>query len=270
MMRCIIVLWVVVCVSMPGVVTAKPTIEELKKRSFLDDYYSNVVFGYNIVMDTPKYAGRYLGNDLSCKNCHLNGGTKADALPLNVAGIYPQWRSKNGVRNGLLLRIRECFFYSLNGVMPSNDSPEVLAIAAYVNYLSQGQVIGKAPKGRGSPTLPATGYDPNPAQGNSVYNKKCLSCHGEKGEGSEDIPPLWGPNSYNAGAGMNRIDKSAGFIWANMPVGAERTLTHQEALDVAAYLNQQIRPPDPRYGKLLVLLDRIIPDSLKQILLGQK
>ena len=247
----------------------KPTIEELKERPYLDDYYSNVVFGYNIVSDTPKYAGQYTGNKLSCKNCHLNNGTKKDALPLNVAGIYPQWRSKNGIRNGLLRRIRECFFYSLNGIMPSNDSPEVLAIAAYVNYLSEGEVIGKAPKGRGIPTLPATGYDPNPAQGSAIYQEKCAACHGVHGEGIDQSPPLWGPNAYNAGAGMNRIDKASGFIWANMPLGDEKSLTHQQAMDVAAYLNQQIRPPDPRKGKAFVLLDRILPNALKEKLLGQ-
>jgi hypothetical protein len=35
---------------------ARPSIEELKSRSYLDDYESNIVYGYNIVMDTPRYA----------------------------------------------------------------------------------------------------------------------------------------------------------------------------------------------------------------------
>ena len=77
--------------------TARPTIEELKARDFLDDYESNIVYGYNIVMQTERYAARYVGNRLSCTNCHLNGGTRPDGLPLNVAGLYPQWRSKNGI-----------------------------------------------------------------------------------------------------------------------------------------------------------------------------
>ena len=237
---------------------AKPTIEELKARSVLDDYESNVVHGYNIVMDTPRYAPRYAGNRLSCTNCHLKAGTTPDALPLNVAGLYPRWRAKNGVRNGIGLRIRECFLYSHNGVMPPADAPEVLAIAAYINYLSEGEVIGKPPAHWSVPTLTETNQDPNPAMGEMVYKRSCVACHGADGRGREGVPPLWGPDSYNAGAGMNNVQKAAGFIRANMPLGQGRTLTQQQALDVAAYLNMQVRPFDPREGRLKKLAERVV------------
>ncbi|MCU7877399.1 MAG: hypothetical protein KZQ84_11475 [Candidatus Thiodiazotropha sp. (ex Lucinoma borealis)] len=124
-------------------------IETLLERSYLDDYHSNVVFGYRIVTETETYGARYTGNQLRCTNCHLNAGRKPDAIPLNVAGMYPKWRSKNGRRNGIGLRIRECFVYSLDGIMPPEDSPEVLAVAAYISYISHGEMIGEAPAGRG-------------------------------------------------------------------------------------------------------------------------
>ncbi len=248
---CVALIW-----SMPA--SARPTIEELKARSFLDDYESSIVHGYHIVMDTPRYAARYAGNKLSCTNCHLQGGTVPDGLALNVAGLYPRWRSKNGVRNGIGLRIRECFLYSHNAVLPPADAPEVLAVAAYISYLSEGEVIGKPPAGWGVPTLPETGKDANPAMGEVVYKRSCASCHGRDGRGIGKTPPLWGPDSYNAGAGMNNIPKAAGFIWANMPQGAGRTLTHQEALDVAAFLNLQLRPFDPRDGRLKKLVERFV------------
>jgi len=237
---------------------SRPTIEELKSRSVLDDYESNVVYGYNIVMDTPRHAPRYSGNRLSCTNCHLKGGTTPDALSLNVAGLYPRWRAKNGVRNGIGLRIRECFLYSLNGVMPPADAPEVLAVAAYINYLSEGEVIGKPPAHWSVPTLSETNQDPNPATGEMVYKRSCGACHGIDGRGREGVPPLWGPESYNAGAGMNNVQKAAAFIWANMPLGQGRTLTQQEALDVSAYLNMQARPFDPREGRLKKLAERFV------------
>jgi thiosulfate dehydrogenase len=236
-------------------VVAGPTIEELKARSFLDDYDSNILYGYNIVMQTERYASRYAGNRLRCTNCHLNGGTKPNALPLNVAGLYPKWRAKNGVRNGIGLRIRECFLYSHNGVMPPEDAPEVLAVAAYITYLSEGQVIGEPPLNWGVPTLPDTSIDPNPAKGETVYRRACAACHGADGGGSKSVPPLWGPHSYNAGAGMNNVAKAAGFIWANMPPAATPALSHQEALDVAAFLHMQMRPFDPREGRLKKLLE---------------
>ena len=236
---------------------ARPTIEELKARAVLDDYESNVVFGYNIVMQTNRYAGRYAGSALSCTSCHLKGGTQPDGFPLNVAGVYPKWRSKNGVRNGIGLRIRDCFLYSLNGVMPPEEAAEVQAVAAYINYLSEGEVIGRPPKGWGVPNLADTGADPNPPRGQAVYKRECVICHGADGEGSGPIPPVWGLNSYNAGAGLNNIQRLAGFIWANMPMGKERSLTHQEALDVAAFLNLQHRAFDPRDGRLKKLAERI-------------
>ncbi|MET0070679.1 MAG: c-type cytochrome [Candidatus Thiodiazotropha sp.] len=232
-------------------------VEDLLKRSYLDDYHSNVVFGYRIVTETERYGARYSGNRLRCTNCHLGAGRRPDAIPLNVAGMYPKWRSKNGRRNGIGLRIRECFVYSLDGIMPPEDSPEVLAVAAYISYISHGEMIGETPEGRGVPTLPDTGYDPNPANGKAIYDTKCGACHGVNGQGIPGIPPLWGMESYNKGAGMANTKKAAGFIWANMPLGQERSLSHQDALDVSAYINMQIRPGDPRNSKLLKLFESV-------------
>ncbi len=232
-------------------------IENLLERSYLDDYYSNVIYGYRIITETEKYGARYTGNSLRCSNCHLDAGRRRDAIPLNVAGMYPKWRSKNGRRNGIGLRIRECFVYSLDGIMPPEDAPEVMAISAYISYLSHGETIGEAPEGRGVPTIPDTGYDPNPASGKAIYDQKCAACHGKGGVGIPTIPPLWGIDSYNEAAGMADVKRAAGFIWANMPLGQERTLSHQDALDVAAYINIQIRPGDPRKYKLLKLLESV-------------
>ncbi len=230
-------------------------VETLLVRDYLDDYHSNVVFGYRLITETGRYGARYNSNGMRCSNCHLNAGRTPDALPLNVAGMYPKWRSKNGLRNGIGLRIRECFAYSLDGIMPPEDSPEVLAIAAYISYISYGQVIGKEPHGRGAPTLPDTGFDPNPANGKAIYLTRCSTCHGLDGQGMATFPPLWGMHSYNKGAGMYNVRRAGGYIWANMPLGEPRSLTHQEALDVAAYINMQIRPGDPRDSKLVKLFE---------------
>jgi thiosulfate dehydrogenase len=59
------------------------------------------------------------------------------------------------------------------------------------------------------------------------------------------MPPLWGPDSFNDGAGMHRLIASASFIRANMPFGTRYTapvLSVEDAWDVAAYINSQPRP----------------------------
>jgi thiosulfate dehydrogenase len=40
-------------------------------------------------------------------------------------------------------------------------------------------------------------------------------------------------------------------------MGKERSLTHQQALDVAAFINLQYRAFDPREGRLKKLAERI-------------
>jgi len=62
------------------------------------------------------------------------------------------------------------------------------------------------------------------------------------------FPPLWGPRSYNWGAGMSSIASAAGFAKANMPFSQGNTLTDDEAWDAATYLDSQERPQDPRFS----------------------
>jgi thiosulfate dehydrogenase len=89
--------------------------------------------------------------------------------------------------------------------------------------------------------------------GQTVYTERCSICHGVDGGGllaTENarkgylFPALWGPNSYNDGAGMARVLTAARFIKARMPLG-QPDLTDDEAFDVAAYVNSQPRPEMP-------------------------
>ncbi len=80
----------------------------------------------------------------------------------------------------------------------------------------------------------------------------CTSCHGAEGKGQKNgehwvFPALWGPDSFNWGAGMHQIGNAAGFIKANMPLGQAGMLSDQEAWDVAYFMNAYERPQDPRY-----------------------
>lgn len=208
--------------------------------------------GQDIFLNTKALAPEYVGNELNCVNCHLDRGRKANSAPLWASyPMYPAYRKKNNKVNTFVERMQGCFQFSMNGKPPAADSEVMTALTTYAYWLSTGAPIGKALPGRGfdEPPPPKGGYDI--ARGKGVYEKQCAICHGDHGEGQKVgatsvFPPLWGQNSYNWGAGMHRINTAAGFIQHNMPLGRGETLSDQEAWDVAAFINSQERPQDPR------------------------
>ncbi|HXS05558.1 MAG TPA: c-type cytochrome [Rhizomicrobium sp.] len=205
--------------------------------------------GEAIFTATHKNAGPYVGNNLNCSNCHLDRGRKADSIPMWGAWpLYPQFRAKNGKINTMALRIQECFLYSMNGKKPPADSDVVTDLESYFAWLATGAPTGATLPGASYPALPASTTPPDPKRGAQLFAKHCVACHGANGAGNDAaaIPPLWGPQSYNGGAGMHEVEKAARFIRANMPQGQENILTPQEARDVAAYIDSQPRPADPR------------------------
>jgi thiosulfate dehydrogenase len=226
-----------------------------------DRYGGDVNLGFKIFTQTRRYAGRYSGNNLKCSSCHLDSGRKPNAAPLWAAyGMYPAYRKKNDQNNTFEERIQQCFRFSLNGFAPALDAPEIKALVSYAHFLARGAPVGIDLPGRGYPQIVDTGFDPSPSRGANIYQQKCVQCHGENGEGQQSeeqviYPPLWGLQSYNKGAGFFQNHLLAGFIRANMPLDEGWSLTDQEALDLAAYINQQIRPPDPRKGLLEGLLE---------------
>lgn len=218
-----------------------------------DKYGALVRLGYRIVVDTPGSATRYVGNRLSCTNCHLDAGRRENAAPFWAAYVaYPSWRAKDDRVSTFQERVQHCFRFSLDGIPPALGSVELQAITAYAHYIATGAPVGAELPGRGFPELAKTGQDPNPDRGRGVYARHCGACHGDDGAGKPGIPPLWGSDSYNRGAGMANVRTAARFIKANMPLG-NPVLTDQDAMDVAAYINQQYRPHDPRKGLLGLL-----------------
>ena len=75
------------------------------------------------------------------------------------------------------------------------------------------------------------------------------------------FPPLWGPDSFNWGAGMHELDKAAAFIQANMPLSRGGMLSDQEAWDVAMFMDAHERPQDPRYDGDLAATRKAFHDT---------
>ncbi len=209
-------------------------------------------FGRDVFVDTQRYAKKYVGNGLNCVNCHLDAGRAANSAPLWAAYVaYPAFRTTNRQINTFEQRLESCFRFSMNGTMPPADSAVVVGLVSYSYWLATGAPVGAQLAGRGFPAVAEPPLVPAAARGAQVYQAHCAACHGANGAGLKagttyTFPPLWGRDSYNAGAGMHRVPTAAAFIKANMPLGQGGTLTDQQAWDVAAYMNGHARPPDPR------------------------
>lgn len=219
-------------------------------------------FGHALLAGTYSQLGpgareeamRFSGNGLTCTNCHQDEGTKRFGLPwMGVSQAYPQYRGREDEEQGLEKRINGCFERSLNGKMLAEDSKEMKAMVAYMDWLSKD--MGKDTKGLGTPAFTPPERRANVEHGEQLYQRLCLSCHGADGNGYQSvsagrrgdhvIPALWGNNSYNNGAGMNRILTSAPFIRANMPLGTPwnaPVVSVEEAYDIAGYLSSRERP----------------------------
>lgn len=215
--------------------------------------------GMAIFADPGTHAAQFVGNSMACKNCHLDNGRRADSSPMWAAWVsYPQFRKKTGTINTMEDRIRGCFLYSMNapnspsGAPPPPGSDLYRDLEAYFHWLAKDAPTGTRMKGAGYPTPPLSqaGYDPD--RGATLFEAKCTGCHGSDGQGARSpdgkvvYPPLWGPRSFNWGAGMARVDLAAGFIKANMPFDQPRTLTDQQSWDIAAFIDSHERPKDPR------------------------
>ena len=201
--------------------------------------------GYKLVVDTQEYGKRYVGNALNCTNCHLDAGLNPNSASfVGISVLYPQYRERAGRQMTLADQVNECFERSMNGKSLPPDSMKLTAIVAYIEWLSQNMPPVSAVPWRGIPSLTAT-RSSDPLNGKQVFEKKCAFCHGSDGQGTMAAPPVWGPRSYNIGAGMARISVAASFIKANMPRSWGWTVTDGEAFDVASYINTQPRPDFP-------------------------
>src|SRR5581483_5462992 len=166
-----------------------PTRDPSLAASKLSD---QIKWGYRIFVDTPHEAARFTGGTVACINCHLNAGQRERALPLvAVAGMFPEYNGRASRLITLADRIVDCFMRSENAPgrgtdhLPTPTSKEVLALNAYITWLSKGQPVGRNPSWRGQNTIPPAKLlkmsEVDPKRGEAIFNERCTSCHGEDG-----------------------------------------------------------------------------------------
>jgi thiosulfate dehydrogenase len=227
-----------------------------------DDPFGQLVkYGHALFTNTaneigpavPDSAKRFAGNNLACQNCHLQAGTQPYAMPMvGVWGQFPQYRGREGAVDTLEERINGCMERSMNGRALPLESREMKAISSYMRWLSTGVPDGSKLRGAGTLQIKEPDRAANPTRGAEVYAQACAACHGADGSGQRaqsglgyQFPPLWGPDSYNNGAGMSRLLTAAAYALHNMPLGTRfdaPVLTDEQAYDVAGYIVSQNRP----------------------------
>jgi thiosulfate dehydrogenase len=223
-----------------------------------------VKFGYLLATESSKWMGPqvidaknrlFAGNNLACQNCHLEGGTKAGAAAwVGVTNRFPQFRGRENKIGTIEGRINGCMERSMNGAALPEDSKQMQALVAYMEWLSEGVPEDTANWYKGFVKLEIPSFVADTVIGKQVYINECLVCHGDNGQGIKladerkgyQYPPLWGDDTFNHGAGMHRVLTAAQFIKANMPylvaTKDNPKLTDEEALHVAAYINSFDRP----------------------------
>ena len=234
--------------------------------------------GFRLFTNTPGEAPRLAPGGMSCSNCHMNAGQRERSMPLvNIAGVFPEYNRRSGRLFSLGDRITDCFLRSENATggplateeLPTPTSSEVLAISAYLTWLSRDAPMGKNPAWRGQNAIKADALVPidklDFAKGEAIYTERCATCHGPDGQGvqigDKIAGPLWGPRSWNDGAGAARVYTLAGMIRYSMPYLDPGNITDEDAQHVAAYIDSKPRPAFP-FKERDYRVEKLPPDAI--------
>jgi thiosulfate dehydrogenase len=204
----------------------------------------SIAYGHAIILKTQVLMQKYVRADMSCAACHVAGGTQPRGGSfVGLYGRFPQWNKRAHRVIALQDRIAECFLYSMNGKAPAYASKEMIAIVAYIAWLSRGTPVGAKQPASDRYIEPLPSNPPDVARGAAIYARTCARCHRADGAGVSGVfPPLWGPTSFNDKAGMAHLDRMTGFVRYNMPQNAPGTLSKADAYDVAAFVLRHDRP----------------------------
>jgi thiosulfate dehydrogenase len=200
--------------------------------------------GRALLADTRDSLPSHVGSSLRCFSCHLDEGRRESALPLIGSYVrYPQYRARRARVDLIEDRVNDCFVRSLNGRAIASDGNDMRDIVTYLAWMSRGVRAADSAHSADVPSLATLVADTT--RGARVFAESCVRCHGASGQGTMVAPPLWGPKSFNIGAGMARYRTAAQFIVRNMPFDRPGSLTPQQALDVARFIDSRPRPDLP-------------------------
>jgi len=225
----------------------------------------------------------YVGNKMSCSNCHVADGTKPNASPMIVVAKkysepYLKYSSRTNEFRDIKDRVNGCMQRSMFGNPLPRDSVQMNSIVAYFEHLASGIQPGytwKDVRGQGYENVAIPDREANINAGRELFDDYCKKCHGDDGEGDFDeddqvfrYPALWGPDSQAVAAGFSRTETATKGIYSMMPLDKTDTtsgnhfLTVDEAYDIAGFLATKPRNwKDACYGDYMHSADET-PDGI--------
>src|SRR5687768_553762 len=237
--------WVVLAgCSMESRPPAEPAVVAIPEPPADHPLRGEILRGLAILNATRDSLPGHAKNALRCTTCHLDGGAREVLGWRGVYGKFPQYRSRSASINTIEDRVNDCLQRSLAGERMPADTAPMKAILAYFAWASRERPVTGGISGDRI-TAPFDSLTPDSARGAGLYQTACARCHGADGNGTGVATPLWGDRAYTIGAGMARYRTAAAFIQANMPWDLPGTLSRQDALDIAAYIDSRPRPDFP-------------------------
>ncbi len=220
----------------------------------------------------PDTGEPYVTTVTACSSCHFTGGhvpfgspvyqSPSKYQPDPATGLGPYFRPL-GYHRDLEDSIIDCFRNCMNAERaPAKDDPVMLALVSYIEWVADGLVDPAARQDwtllppQAGPRLPAidgvAAMRADPPRGATLYADQCADCHDEDGLGAGEyrlgeerprIPALWGiVDGYSRGAAFYRTPVLAAYVQKHMPYGDPETLSDQDALDIAAFINAPDKP----------------------------
>ncbi|MGE5155326.1 MAG: c-type cytochrome [Bdellovibrio bacteriovorus] len=208
----------------------------------------------------------------ACSSCHFTGGhvpfgtpvyqSPSKYKPNPITGLGPYF-GPMGYNRDLEDSIIDCFRNCMNAERsPSKDDPVMRDLVAYIEWVADGI---RDPEMRenwrllppeAGPNLPVianlVGMRASPARGRTLYQDRCSKCHDKDGagrgeyrrdEGRPRTPALWGlRDGHSRAAAFYRNGVLGAYIQTHMPLDRANTLSAQQALDIAAYINAPDKP----------------------------
>ena len=196
--------------------------------------------------------------------------------------MFPEYNNRAARLISLGDRIVDCFLRSENATgrfasqadaeageqnHPDADealspaSKEVLAVVRlYRVAVAQGYAVGANPAWRGQNAIASDKLVARRVARSRAAAKRCSWSAARRAtartaracrSATRKPGPLWGPDSWNDGAGAARVYTLAGIIRYTMPYLDPGSLSDEEAQHVAAFINSKPRPQYPNKASRL-------------------